>query len=168
MEHDMETAHENTPDQPGQDPLAAGKYPAMTVAGCVIKYCHKKKKKITNLPLQKILFFIQKESLEKTGKDLIQEEFHAWRLGPVIPDVYEAFSIYASFNLPVPEQTAETDKEDREFIESVVEKYIDMPVWDLVEKSHQERPWEYIYGIFGPKSRIPKEFMRTYYYKIDE
>ena len=144
-----------------------GKYPAMDVARCVIEYFHKKKRKITNLPLQKLLFFIEKAALKETGESMIRENFHAWRLGPVIPGVYDVFSVYASSNILIPKRTPESMEiapEDKKLIEKVLKQYLDTPVWDLVELSHRETPWRAAYE-YGPRSKIRKEFMENMYSK---
>lgn len=145
-----------------------GKYPAIDVARCVIEYYHKMNRKITNMPLQKLLFFIEKASLKETGESMIKEDFYAWRLGPVIPTVYEAFAIYTSYNLPVPkktQQSVEISPKDQKFIEGVLNDYIDMPVWSIVEESHKETPWYYFYEIYGQSSKIRRSFMQYIYSK---
>ena len=47
---------------------------------------------MTNLKLNKLVYFAQAWSLEKLGKPLFEEEVEAWQHGPVIPSVYTAFS----------------------------------------------------------------------------
>jgi uncharacterized phage-associated protein len=46
---------------------------------------------ISNLALQKLLYFAHGHFLIRTGKPLVQGGFEAWRYGPVHPAVYQAF-----------------------------------------------------------------------------
>lgn len=46
---------------------------------------------VTPLKLQKILYFCHADFLVRTGYPLVAEEFEAWRYGPVLPSVYQAF-----------------------------------------------------------------------------
>jgi uncharacterized phage-associated protein len=43
---------------------------------------------MTNLRLNKILYFAQIISLLENGRPLFLDDFEAWDLGPVIPSVY--------------------------------------------------------------------------------
>jgi uncharacterized phage-associated protein len=46
---------------------------------------------ITNLKLNKLLYFAQGTHLARTGKPLFAEEIEAWQLGPVVPAVYSRY-----------------------------------------------------------------------------
>jgi uncharacterized phage-associated protein len=46
---------------------------------------------ISNLALQKLLYFAHGHFLIRTGKPLVQGGFEAWKYGPVHPAVYQAF-----------------------------------------------------------------------------
>jgi uncharacterized phage-associated protein len=46
---------------------------------------------ISNLALQKLLYFAHGHFLIRTGKPLVQGAFEAWTYGPVHPAVYQAF-----------------------------------------------------------------------------
>lgn len=46
---------------------------------------------ISNLALQKLLYFAHGHFLIRTGKPLVQGAFEAWKYGPVHPAVYQAF-----------------------------------------------------------------------------
>ena len=46
---------------------------------------------VTNLALQKLLYFAHGHFLIRTGTPLVQGAFEAWRYGPVHPAVYQAF-----------------------------------------------------------------------------
>lgn len=46
---------------------------------------------ITNLKLNKLLYFAQGVSLARTDKPLFQEPIEAWKFGPVIPSIYKKY-----------------------------------------------------------------------------
>ena len=70
---------------------------ARLVAKYVLEQCKKKKKPISNLQLQKMLYYIQIE-LMKQNEDIIIDEFEAWRFGPVINNVYYSTSMSHYYN----------------------------------------------------------------------
>lgn len=49
---------------------------------------------ITPLKLQKLVYFLYKEYLKRTGKQMFSERFETWRYGPVVPSIYAEFSSY--------------------------------------------------------------------------
>ena len=49
---------------------------------------------LTNLKLQKLLYFAQGAHLAKTGELLFDEDIQAWRFGPVVPVAYEQYADY--------------------------------------------------------------------------
>ena len=144
------------------------RYSAEDVANYVIVYCGSKKKIITNLVLQKILYFIEGEFF-KYDRDVISEDFCAWKLGPVIPSVYETFSIYGGSRLlPSSKQPGEIREKDKEIIDAVVDKWIDVPVWEIVRVTHDTDPWKDTYDIFGRWARISKSSMKRYFETIEK
>lgn len=64
---------------------------ALDLAGYVID----KGNYLNNFKLNKILYLLHCYYMMKTGKELIDEDFEAWSIGPVIPEVFEEYSIYA-------------------------------------------------------------------------
>lgn len=141
-------------------------YSARTVANYVINWSHDNNAEITNLRLQKLLYFLQGEMCAATGERLIEDDFEAWKLGPVIPDIYRDFSVYSSFDIPRQMNSkgniAENDAKE---MDKILEKYKKYTTWALVERSHAEDPWYSIYDIFGEDTEIPFELIKSYYTK---
>lgn len=73
---------------------------AKEVARYIISYCGQKGYFISNLKLQKILYFVQAEFLVATGMPCFMEEIEAWDFGPVVPQVYRQYKIFGSANIP--------------------------------------------------------------------
>lgn len=67
-------------------------YSAIAVANYFID----KSKKLTNMRLQKMVFFCHARWLKEQGRPLITEPVVAWPHGPVIPVLYDALKHYGS------------------------------------------------------------------------
>lgn len=62
-----------------------------SVANFLLDLAGQQELKITNLALQKLLYFAHAHFLIQTGHPLVQGAFEAWEHGPVHPAVYHAF-----------------------------------------------------------------------------
>jgi uncharacterized phage-associated protein len=70
-------------------------YSALAVANTFISMGKSDKiRGLTPMKLQKLLFFSQLLYLVKKDEKLIDAEFDRWKFGPVIPAIYELFSVY--------------------------------------------------------------------------
>lgn len=134
-------------------------YKAIQVAECIINYANEINSPMSNLKLQKILYYVQATSLVKTGKKCFEDPITAWGFGPVVIDVYHKFKIYGRDPIPTQPPSKEMvfdaatvkikyvarksiDQKMLEIIKGVVSAYknIDNP-FKLVQKTHQEQPW---------------------------
>lgn len=144
-------------------------YSAIDVSLEIINYTNSLNKKITNLHLQKLLFFVEKESLQRNHRHMIKEAFSAWKLGPVVPVAYTRFSAYAGFDIPNLPQKIRIDPEPKKIIHDVLDYWFDKnPSNDpffLVQESHKERAWSVPFDLFGHNTEIPKSFMKECYAK---
>lgn len=57
---------------------------------------------VSNMKLNKLLFFAQAISLQKYGKPLFDDPIEAWTHGPVIPDIYRTFKANCRNSIPHP------------------------------------------------------------------
>lgn len=124
-----------------------GKYDAIEIAKYIVTKCTDDKKPITNLQLQKILFFIQKEYLSDKKYPLFSDDIEAWQFGPVVPKAYYAFCGMGSMKI-IGEYSilSKIDEEDKSFIDRVVEEKRLKAPWDLVKESHTPGgAWDTIY-----------------------
>lgn len=113
-------------------------YAAVDVAKYIVTKCIKDETPITNLQLQKILYYIQRDYLRLEGSRLFPDEFEAWKFGPVIPAVYYAFSRYGSQPISKKYLDIELEKADCEMIDPIVEKKRVLNPWNLVEDVHKK------------------------------
>lgn len=119
-------------------------YDAMDIAEYVLDYCENElKKPITNLQLQKFLYYIQGAFIRDTNKTIFDNAIEAWQYGPVVPEVYFWFSKFMSSpitGIKTSDNLNLTDKE-KEIIKKVISENIDLGPWELVDKTHKESPW---------------------------
>lgn len=109
---------------------------------------------VTNLALQKLLYFAHGQFLIRTGKPLVNGAFEAWTYGPVHPAIYREFKhcradpireralardVMTGATQPIP---ALTDQLVREQIRSVLFAYGRLSPGRLVDISHAKNgPW---------------------------
>lgn len=111
-------------------------YTAQDIARYIIDRAHDKKYTITNLQLQKILYFSWIDYYIQTDEELFSEFFRAWRLGPVVLDVYDAFKRYGAEPIPMGEGKKTVDLYTDVILRPIVDMYIGVPASELVERSH--------------------------------
>lgn len=57
---------------------------ALTIAAYIIRQCEEENSPINNLKLQKILYYIQMQHLQRYGLPAFDSPIEAWRHGPVV------------------------------------------------------------------------------------
>ncbi len=121
---------------------------ATDVARFLVKYYIDTKKSITNMKLQKLLYYAWIEYFTShDGKYLFEDKIYAWKLGPVVPQVYYEYRIYAAMPISIAKLPGKGfDNETEKFLRSFAEKYKDVSARDLVTRSHAPgKPWEMAY-----------------------
>ena len=136
------------------------RYDAIDVARYIITVCTNKEKPISNLKLQKMLYFLWVEYFRVTGRRLFDNPICAWKLGPVIPDVYYEYCTYAGIPITGRYLTG-VDPRDGELLDEFIGKYIDIPVFELVAETHKMNgAWDTTYeGGIGNRRIIPFELI---------
>lgn len=131
-------------------------YNAMSVADYIINKCYEEDKPVSNLQLQKILYFTWIDYFKQTRKTLFWDTFCAWQFGPVIPDVYYEYCVYGGRPINIKCET-EIIKEDEIILDNIIFQYIDVPVNILVNKTHTKgSAWDMVFqGGKGNRKVIP-------------
>lgn len=100
---------------------------------------------LTNLKLQKLLYFAQGEYLARKGDKLFDDSIEAWELGPVVRDVYDKYKICGSFPITVfdiPNKRVSIDPKVKSFLDNIWDKYGKFSAAYLVNLTHKkETPW---------------------------
>lgn len=120
-------------------------YKAIDVAKYIISYCNELHRPISNLKLQKMMYFAWIKYYNTQKSYLFNDEICAWQLGPVVPEVYYEFCQYAgipitrSFNVSIAES-------DKTFLNGMIDEYLPLSASTLVNRSHRQgKPWDSIY-----------------------
>lgn len=93
---------------------------------------------LTNLHIQKLLFFAQKAFLGRTRTPLVTQNFQAWDLGPVVPELY--FELRRFGDDYITRLTEEDNREglqERNTVREIVEHFRGVSAGTLVALSHR-------------------------------
>ena len=116
-------------------------YKALDIAKWLIKEAGQYNITITPMKLQKLLYYAQAYALGMAGEPLFNDEIQAWKHGPVIPVVYNAYSKYGRD--PITEtDTAQIDEDAASLIRSVIKDKGYFSASELSEMTHNELPWQ--------------------------
>lgn len=98
---------------------------------------------VTNLKLQKLLYYAQGFHLALFDRPLFSENIEAWQSGPVVPEIYRYYKIHGRSPLPEPEDfNPETiDVETHELLDEVYGVFGKYTGTVLANLTHQEKPW---------------------------
>ncbi|WP_443689786.1 Panacea domain-containing protein [Phascolarctobacterium faecium] len=134
-------------------------YNVKDIAKYIISYSYEQNKPVSNLKLQKLLYFVQGESYKMTGEPMFEADMEAWQFGPVVPWVYYEYSNYAA--MPILENyDINIEEETRVIIETVIKRHENNSVWSLVRMTHENgSPWEKTYVDYE-KRVIDKQLIR--------
>jgi uncharacterized phage-associated protein len=138
------------------------KMDAMSVAKYIVSRAYFLGKPISNLKLQKLLYFVWVEFLKRTGQYLFDDEICAWQLGPVVPDVYYEFCPYGG--IPIRKNyDIVLDSSTADIINNVIDELLDKSAYSLVYTTHKPgTPWSLTYKDgTGNKHQIPFELIRS-------
>lgn len=137
-------------------------YDALTVAKYIIDKCFKEGRPITNLRLQKLLYFIQGYSYCSKNEEMFREDMEAWPYGPVVPEVYFVYNGYSGAQIRREYDDVDINDDDRKIIDKVINVLSKYKDWDLVKATHeQDSPWAISIENFSKdiaKSEIRKYF----------
>lgn len=120
---------------------------------------------ISNLKLQKLVYYAQGFSLALLGEPLFDEPIEAWMHGPVVPGLYHRFNKYGSNPIPPSSEfdVSVLSRDQKRLIEEVFDVYGQYSAWKLRQLTHEEDPWRdnYVEGVLSRE--IPKDEMKRYF-----
>ncbi|WP_019831767.1 Panacea domain-containing protein [Sphingomonas sp. PR090111-T3T-6A] len=107
----------------------------------VAAFILKKKKAITAMKLQKLVYYAQAWSLVWDEKPLFKERIEAWANGPVCPALYAEHRGEFTVTEEPKGDAGNLKKAERETVEAVLRDYGDKSAIWLSELTHKEDPW---------------------------
>ena len=156
----------------------ATRYQAADVAACIINMAIESGNRISNLQLQKILYFCQCKYIQQYQDKLFDDDIVAWQYGPVVRDVYYAYS-YRGASWITESDTTTIDKfsgkprgirslsgDALKVVREVYDIFRGSSAWDLVNRSHVSGgAWDRVYNLHGKASGygcvIPRDLMES-------
>lgn len=156
-------------------------YNVLDVCRFIIKYSNDNGQSVSNLKLQKLLYFIQAYYLQTKNEPCFREKIEAWNFGPVVRRAYMAYKQFGG--MPIPTMDSEIiqldphnifnfqrvpcnynvlSKEDKEAIGTLLDAFKDFSAAYLVDITHQQSPWVDAYEPYRNKE-ITLDSMRRYF-----
>lgn len=124
---------------------------------------------ISNLKLQKLLYYAQGFHLAMFDEPLFDDSIEAWAHGPVVGKVYNEYIIQGANPIPRPsELNLETlDERVRDFLHEVYSVFGQYDAWKLRKMTHDEPPWKDTY-VEGENNVISHASMKEYFSQFVE
>lgn len=151
---------------------------------------------ISNLRLQKLLYFIQAGFLITKGKPCFSSSIEAWDFGPVVPWIYERYEYYNIESIPrdilctpkvwfknpkcwITPQTKlprdfvsayiqdQISKDDRELIYKIVDKFAPYDTHALMKITQNQKPWKEAF-VPGERNTITIQSILDYFQEGDD
>lgn len=139
---------------------------AMDIANLIIVYANQIENRIgslTPIKLQKILYYVYVDCLVNQKTKLFNTPIEKWKFGPVVSSVYHNLKNYgvrhiaepsSSYifddskgsiyfqEIPFSEEALGLRSDIKESIKRKVIELIDVDPFELVERTHREKPWK--------------------------
>lgn len=114
------------------------------LADHVLAVVHREGNSVTNLELQKVLFFTVGMSIRENPdreieffNNIYDNDFEKWRYGPVVPSVYFNFNVFG--NMPI--ENNGIYSEDYQRFDDLILRLSNINVYRLVALSHDMSAW---------------------------
>ncbi|NEP56957.1 MAG: SocA family protein [Symploca sp. SIO2G7] len=135
---------------------------ALTVAKYILQSQDQEDPDVTNLKLQKLLYYVQGFFVAKYGITIFDDDIEAWQHGPVVPTVYHQYKTSGNSIIPVPQEAVslEIDDEQIAFLHEVLGVHSQYSAWALREMTYQELPWKLA---FNNGKTISTEFLGDFF-----
>ena len=142
------------------------------LANKIIEAGNKRDDPFSHLQIQKLMYYCHGWMLALYDRPLIDQDFEAWRYGPVEPTVYYSLSqhrsspirglipIYEGDNLPL-------DNDEQVVLNGVLRVYGDYSGMELSAKTHASgTPWHICKN--RGKRYIPDDLMKNYFRRVSK
>jgi len=147
--------------------VAAPPYPALTIAKWLIAWAEAQEEELSNLKLQKLLYYAQGYHLCERGAPLFSDQIQAWSHGPVVPQVYHQFKSSGNSSIELPPDDPftwdEVDPVTADFLSRVWNTYGGYSAGRLRNMTHEERPWREHWREDERGTQIPVEEIQEYF-----
>jgi uncharacterized phage-associated protein len=140
----------------------------------VAVYILEKRRSMSAMKLQKLVYYAQAWSLVWDEKPLFDDQIQAWLAGPVVPALYAKHRGLFTVDKSVFREgdSSKLGDVERETVDAVLDFYGDRPAEWLSDLTHKERPWRDarvgVGDMENSENVIPLESMAVYYTRVAE
>lgn len=121
---------------------------------------------ITNMRINKLLYYAQAWSLVQDKKPLFDEDFEAWDYGPVVPSVYKKYKSFKKNNIDVIDKDYSVNRLSEDDLSVLLMSYSYFNQFStsrLVDATHRRgSPWSVAYKK-GKSTKIDKDSIINYF-----
>ena len=99
---------------------------------------------VTNLKLQKTLYYLQGYYAKAYGESLFSDEIEHWAYGLVVPSVYFEYCSFSANAILIPPSDQPFScygSDEKKLLISVIDKCLSLTARELVGRTHRESPW---------------------------
>lgn len=135
------------------------------IAKCLIHLAsNQPENDITNMKIQKLLYYSQGTHLALHGERLFTQEIEKWQYGPVVPEVYHNLKIYSSnvIELQLPFSFELLSEHQVKTLQMVFEFFGQFSAIKLMNLTHDETPWNSV----EMNETIPTEIITDFFNTI--
>ena len=141
-------------------------YSAIDVANQFLKLAKEKEDELTNMQLNKLVYFAHGWMLGLCGEPLIDENVEAWNYGPVIRPIYRKYQRYGKNPIAEFEEIQQDlHKQASSIIKETYEIYGAMSGLELADLTHEyESPW--FITVMSSESIITNDIIESYFKEL--
>ena len=149
-----------------------GKYKALDIANMFVEFVNAiPDDSIDNMKVNKLCYYSQAWCLTRLGYPLFSDDVEAWKYGPLIPSVYNAFKCCGKNPIIEPTYHFDEDKLTSEELSLLVDVYMTYGKYTsiaLSDKTHQPgTPWKTVFEE-GKNNTIPNDLMVKWFSESNE
>jgi uncharacterized phage-associated protein len=119
---------------------------------------------ISNLKLQKMLYYLQGFFIAVFDKKLFEESIEAWQYGPVVREAYFHYKDFGQTAIVLNDdiEIIELLPQENELFEEVMQEYGQFSAIKLMNMTHEELPWKKTFNE-NPQGEISFELLKEYF-----
>jgi uncharacterized phage-associated protein len=119
---------------------------------------------ISNLKLQKLLYYLQGFFIAVYDRKLFVEPIEAWQYGPVVRDAYLHFKHFGSASISLSDEVVVIDlpTNESELFDEVLNEYGQFSAIKLMNMTHEELPWKKTFNE-NPQGEITYGLLKEYF-----
>ncbi len=118
---------------------------------------------ISNLKLQKLLYYAQGCCLALYDRPLFGDKIAAWQHGPVVESVYHEYKSNGAHGIVFQKDFDDSifTPEEKDLLTEVYDTFGQYSAWKLRDMTHDETPWR----VTKQNDEIPQEVIKEYFRK---